>query len=98
MRKINKQEEQVLSMMQHSSSLFPTKDQFHRFDDAAIGWAAKKRKTHAKLETSDSLHFSSVDRESLVKSPTWSQKKAVRLMTKDNEGNVTIEPASPSVS
>ena len=96
MKKINKQEEQVLQMMKHSSSLFPAKEQFNKIDDAAIGWAHRKRKTNPKLDTTDSMRFSTAEiNDTRLSSPTISQKKAVRVMTYDDAGNVVITPASP---
>ena len=93
-RKINAQEEKVLQMIRKSTTLFPDKDEYRKIDDAAIGWAHKKRKTNPKLNVSDSMRFS-VHKDG--ESPT-STKKAVRLLINDNEGNARIEAPSPPAS
>lgn len=90
-------------MMKKSSTLFPDKEQFQKIDDAAIGWAHRKRKTsNPKLRQSESMRFSTAGKSissRVIGSPNaQSQRKAVRIKINDGEGNVSIEPASPAVS
>ena len=96
MKQINQQEELVRSVIRKSSELFPEAADFRKIDDAAIGgWANRKRKTNPKLAISDTMRFQIG--ANVTESP-GSQKKAVRLLINDNEGNATIQTASPTES
>ena len=53
MKQVNAQEEQVLKMMKHSTSLFPERKEYQKIDDAAIGWAHRKRKTNPKIDSTN---------------------------------------------
>ena len=83
-------------MMKLSTTLFPEKKEFHKINDAAIGWAHRKRKASHRLETLDTIRFhGNTGSIKDTGSPTASQKKAVRLMINEPDGGYRIEEASP---
>ena len=102
MKQVSKQEAEVLNMIKMSTSMFPERKEFTKINDAAIGWASRKRKTNPRLDVQDpTMRFSTVNAGSSREydSPrTVSQKKAVRLMLNEPDGSVSIEPASPAES
>ena len=49
MKQVNKQEAEVLDMIKKSTTLFPERKDFSKINDAAIGWAARKRKTNPRI-------------------------------------------------
>ena len=56
MKQVSAQEEQVLKMMKHSTSLFPDRKEYQKIDDAAIGWQNRKRKTNPRLQLNNQLN------------------------------------------
>ena len=90
-------------MIKKSTGLFPERKDFKKINDAAVGWASRKRKTNPRIDLLDSMRMSGINGTNssyhAMDSPrTISQKKAVRLMLNEPDGSVSIEPASPAVS
>ena len=95
-KKINEQEAQVLQMVKKSSSMFPEKKDFHKYNDAAIGFASIKKPNKFMLEKLDSFGNATIGQNSQqVPSPLKFDKKTVRLMINEGDGAVRIEHASP---
>lgn len=95
MKQVSKQEAEVLDMIKKSTTLFPERKDFSKINDAAIGWAARKRKTNPRFDNMhDSMRLSAVNATSSsnrMDSPrTVSQKKAVRVMLNEPDGSVSI--------
>ena len=49
-------------MIKKSTTMFPERKDYAKINDAAIGWAHRKRKTNPRLDSIvvDSMHFSHI--------------------------------------